>query len=105
MSELDESKIEQTQEKARSNALVRGIIEQVELFVIVFAIIILAFSFVVRTCRVSGDSMDNTLHHEENVLVSGKFFQHRIIKFIGDKEGAVSCCTGSEERRRAFIRK
>ena len=74
MSELDENKTEKSEDKTRSNALIRGIIEQVELFVIVFAVIILAFSFLVRTCRVSGDSMDNTLHHEENVLVSDAFY-------------------------------
>ena len=74
MSELDENKTEKSEDKTRSNALIRGIIEQVELFVIVFAVIILAFSFLVRTCRVSGDSMNNTLLHNENVLVSDAFY-------------------------------
>ena len=52
----------------------KAFLEQVELFVIVFAIIVLVFSFVGRTCRVSGDSMNNTLLDGENVLISNLFY-------------------------------
>ena len=52
----------------------KSFLEQVELFVIVFAIIVLVFSFVGRTCRVSGDSMNNTLLDGENVLISNAFY-------------------------------
>ncbi len=57
-----------------ANSFIRSFIEQVELFVIIFAAIILVFSFLVRTCRVSGDSMNNTLYDGENVLISNVFY-------------------------------
>lgn len=53
-----------------TNHAIKSIIEQVELFVLVLAVMIFVFSFVVRTCKVSGDSMNDTLVHNENVLVS-----------------------------------
>lgn len=61
------------------NNFVKALIEQIELVVIVFAIIVLVFSFAVRVCQVSGDSMGkdpakDTLCHGENVLVSNAFY-------------------------------
>lgn len=56
------------------NAFINGLIEQIELFVIILAAIILIFSFLARTCRVSGDSMNNTLYDGENVLISDVFY-------------------------------
>ena len=61
------------------NNFVKALIEQIELVVIVFAIIVLVFSFAVRVCQVSGDSMGkdpakDTLCHGENVLVSNSFY-------------------------------
>jgi signal peptidase I len=53
-----------------TNPAIKSIIEQVELFVLVLAVMIFVFSFVLRTCKVSGDSMDDTLINNENVLVS-----------------------------------
>ncbi len=53
-----------------TNSAIKSVIEQVELFVLVLAVMIFVFSFVVRTCKVSGDSMNDTLVHNENVLVS-----------------------------------
>lgn len=52
----------------------RAVIEQLELMVIVFAVIVLLFSFAARICQVSGDSMKDTLLHTENVLVSNLFY-------------------------------
>ncbi len=42
-----------------------------ELFIISICIVLILFSFGVRLCRVSGDSMLNTLHDGELLLVSG----------------------------------
>ena len=58
----------------KSKTFFKSFIEQVELFVIIFAAIILIFSFFMRTCRVSGDSMNNTLYDKENVLISNLFY-------------------------------
>ena len=52
----------------------KGLIEQLELIIIAFAIIIIIFSFVFRTCEVSGTSMENTLYNKETVLVSNMFY-------------------------------
>ena len=44
---------------------VRGLFDYLELFVLsVFAVLII-FTFGVRLCRVDGESMENTLHHNE----------------------------------------
>jgi signal peptidase I len=53
----------------------RGLVEQIELIVIAFAIIILIFSFFVRTCEVSGSSMENTLLDGETVLISNFLYE------------------------------
>lgn len=52
----------------------KGLIEQLELIIIAFAIIIIIFSFVFRTCEVSGTSMENTLYNKETVLISNMFY-------------------------------
>ena len=62
--------MQESNRKQKSNNVIRAVIEQLELFVLVLAIIIFIFSFVIRTCRVSGDSMNDTLVHNENVIVS-----------------------------------
>lgn len=46
-----------------------GFLEQLELIVIFFAILILVFSFMCKTCRVDGDSMLDTLKNNETVLL------------------------------------
>lgn len=56
------------------NGFCKALIEQIELVVIVFAVIVLLFSFAARICQVSGDSMKDTLLHSENVLVSNLFY-------------------------------
>lgn len=51
--------------------LLPQIYDLAELFIISICIVLLIFSFGVRLCRVSGDSMLNTLHDGELLLVSG----------------------------------
>jgi signal peptidase I len=58
----------------KKNGFMKGLIEQVELVVIVFVIIVLLFSFAARICQVSGDSMRDTLYNGENVVVSDVFY-------------------------------
>ena len=41
-----------------------------ELFIISACCVLMLFSFVTRICRVSGDSMLNTLHNTEMLIVS-----------------------------------
>lgn len=58
----------------KKNSPLGGLIEQLELVVVAFAIIILVFSLLGRTCRVSGDSMQPTLENQEMVLISNLFY-------------------------------
>ena len=58
----------------KSKAFAKSLIEQLELIVIVFSVIILVFSFVGRTCRVSGPSMENTLLNNQTVVTSDLFY-------------------------------
>ncbi len=53
----------------------KGLIEQIELIVIAFAVIIVLFSFFLRTCEVSGTSMDTTLRDGDNVLIASLFYE------------------------------
>ena len=60
--------------KKEKGSFTKGFIEQLELVVIFFAIIILVFSFVCKSCMVDGDSMLNTLHNEERVIIWNLFY-------------------------------
>ena len=54
---------------------VRGLFDYLELFVLsVFAGLII-FTFGVRLCRVDGESMENTLHHNEYLLLHNVAYQ------------------------------
>lgn len=64
----------------------KSFIEQLELIVIFLAIIILVFSFVCKSCMVDGDSMLNTLHNQERVIIWSLFYtpQYEDIVVIHD---------------------
>lgn len=68
------SEINNDKTTSKKNNFMKGLIEQLELVVIVFVIIVLIFSFVARMCQVSGDSMRDTLYNGENVIVSDAFY-------------------------------
>ena len=68
------SEINNDKTASKKNGFMKGLIEQVELVVIVFVIIVLIFSFAARICQVSGDSMRDTLYNGENVIVSDAFY-------------------------------
>lgn len=57
--------------KEKRKDLLPQIYDLAELFIISICIVLLLFSFGVRLCRVSGDSMLGTLHNGELLLVSG----------------------------------
>ena len=52
----------------------KSFIDQIEIVVIFFAIVSVLFAFVFKTCNVDGDSMNETLHHGENVLIWSLFY-------------------------------
>ena len=61
-------------EKNPINHVVKGILEQLDIFIIAFAVIILATFFLVRACTVSGDSMNDTLINGDPLIVSNLFY-------------------------------
>lgn len=68
------SKINNDNKTSKKNSFMKALIEQIELVVIVFAVIVLMFSFAARICQVSGDSMKDTLYNGENAVVSDLFY-------------------------------
>ena len=53
----------------------KSLLDQIEIIVIFFAIIVLIFSFMCKTCTVDGDSMVDTLHNKETVMIWSLFYQ------------------------------
>lgn len=72
---MDASSKNKIKKQSKKSSFTRGVLEQVELAVVFFAIIILLFSFVCNTCIVEGDSMMNTLQDNERVLIWNMFYK------------------------------
>lgn len=72
MNASNEKKIKKQSQKS---SFMKGLLEQVELIVVFFAIIILIFSFACRSCVVEGNSMLKTLHNGERVIVWDLFYE------------------------------
>ena len=60
--------------KKEKSSFTKGFIEQLELIVIFFAVIIVIFSFMCKSCVVVGDSMLNTLQDNDRVLIWNLFY-------------------------------
>ncbi len=65
---------DETISNKKNKDFLRGLFEQIELIIVALAAIILIFTFAARTCRVSGESMENTLHHNELVITTNLFY-------------------------------
>lgn len=63
--------------KKEKSSFTKGFIEQLELIVIFFAVIIVIFSFMCKSCVVVGPSMVNTLHDNDRVLIWNLFYTPR----------------------------
>ena len=72
MQENPEQNVIATKEKS---SFTKGLLEQLELIAIFFAVIIVIFSFMCKTCMVDGDSMLDTLHNEERVIIWDLFYK------------------------------
>ena len=53
----------------------RFLFDMIETFVIAVCVVFLIFMSGVRFCRVDGDSMNNTLYHGENLIISNWFYE------------------------------
>ena len=65
----------ETKEKANKTNLALSLLDIFEVIVFAVAIVILVFSFAVRHCEVSGDSMNQTLKDKETLLISDLFYE------------------------------
>ena len=61
-------------EPKKKIAFATELLDYLEVFVIAICVVILLFSFCFRLCRVSGSSMENTLFHDEALIVSDLFY-------------------------------
>ena len=59
----------------KADRLIASLFDFAELFVIAICVVILFFTFGARLCKVDGDSMLQTLHDDEMLLVSNLFYE------------------------------
>lgn len=58
----------------KRNGFVKLLLEQFDIFIAVFALIVVVTSCIGRVCTVSGDSMQNTLIDKDPLIVSNLFY-------------------------------
>lgn len=76
MSEYNnQNTIDTENKKNNSQGIVASLLEYFEILVFSLAFVVLLFTFCVRLCQVSGDSMLNTLVDGEKLLVSNVFYE------------------------------
>ena len=73
-SQSSEEVIETSLPSPKKNGALKEVVDYVEMFVLALCAVILLFSFAFRICTVDGESMENTLFADENLLVSDLFY-------------------------------
>ncbi len=69
-----EKMVVENTENTKNKALKREIFDWLEIIVIALSVVILLFTFVFKLVTISGDSMLDTLHNGERVLISNLFY-------------------------------
>ncbi|MBQ4091319.1 MAG: signal peptidase I [Clostridia bacterium] len=69
-----EAQGEQTVKAPLGTRVASAIFDTLEIFSVSVVAVLLIFSFCLRLCRVSGASMDDTLHNGETVVISDLFY-------------------------------
>lgn len=72
--EVDDNKKDKLTSEKGKKSFTKSFLEQLELIVIFFAIMVLVFTFVCKTCKVVGESMRETLQNGETVLIWSLFY-------------------------------
>ena len=77
INENDKKKKNQSRETVteKKPPLIHDVFDYVEVFVFSVLAVLIVFSFGARLCRVSGDSMNNTLKHNEMLIISDIFYE------------------------------
>ena len=71
---IQDTEVVATTQKEKERIFLNSVIDYIELFVIAICVVLTLFSVAFRTCTVDGDSMNNTLKHEEVLIVSNLFY-------------------------------
>lgn len=72
--EVDDNKKDKLTSEKGKKSFTKSFLEQLELIVVFFAIMVLVFTFVCKTCKVVGESMRETLQNGETVLIWSLFY-------------------------------
>ena len=72
--EVDDNKKDKLTSEKGKKSFTKSFLEQLELIVLFFAIMVLVFTFVCKTCKVVGESMRETLQNGETVLIWSLFY-------------------------------
>ncbi len=74
----DKSEIEDIEENKKQNTkgqrLICDLLDWVETFAMALCVVVLLFTFVFRVVTVDGQSMEQTLHHGERLIISDLFY-------------------------------
>ena len=65
---------ESLQADSKKNTIFNDIVEYAELLAFALLFVIIALTFVFRLCTIDGDSMVDTLHDQEKIIVSDLFY-------------------------------
>lgn len=74
-SEIETTNLDSVDDKKSKLGFSKDIIDYVEIFIFALGFVVLLFSFCLRLCTVSGDSMKNTLFDGESVIVTDLFYK------------------------------
>ena len=79
MSDFNHEPLELVSDQTKRPPIIKRItlsmLEYIEILVFSLAIVLLLFTFVFRICKVSGDSMNNTLKDNESLIVTNLFYE------------------------------
>lgn len=77
MNQNPEIKIEKKQDDPKCGvfSVLAGLLDYFEIFIFAILAVLFVFTFCFRTCRVDGNSMNNTLHHKELLIASGLLYE------------------------------
>lgn len=74
MSEMLEKEVK-AEENAKESKAVYEVLDWLEIIVAAVAVVVILFTLVFKVITISGDSMLNTLHNNEKILISNLFYE------------------------------
>lgn len=74
MSELNQECESKIEKRSKKGTLLNEVVEYAELLAFALLFVLVALTFVFRMCTIDGDSMVDTLHDKEKIIVSDLFY-------------------------------